>query len=202
MKPIAGFKSEANTRGYEQLPAGPYVGVIKAVKLDGFDPDQTLILRLEVAEGPYEGYYGKRYMHESKRKDAKFPAKYKGDFRIRIPNENNKKALYPESDLKNFNDAIYRIEESNPGYHWDWNEQGLVGLNIGFSVRQGTYNGNQFTKIAKLEIVDEVRMGQVGIMEPMQPKNDIPAEPPVYEPPVTHQVGYTEVQIDDGSLPF
>ena len=203
MRQINGFRSEPKKKSTYQLPAGPYVGKIKNVKIEGEEPDQTLILRLDVSEGEFTGYYTNRYVQDDKRykdKESKYPAKYKGDLRIRIPNPDNKRALYPDSDLATFNDAIWCIEESNAGYHWDWNEQGLIGLMVGFSVRQGTYNGNAFTKIQKLESAVEVRMGNVEVMEPMAPRGDTPA--PEYVPPVTQQVGYTEVQMSDDELPF
>lgn len=200
MKAFNGFKAEANNNaGYDQLPPGPYIAKIMAVKIEGNEPDQSLILRLDIAEGPYVSYYAKRYDHDSKRKNSKYPAKYKGDFRLRIPNAANTKALYPESDLKRFNDAIYRIEESNPGYHWDWNEKGLAGLFVGISVQQGTYNGSQFTRIARLEIVNDIRQGNVGMMAPMEPRSDA-YEPPVYQPPVDQQTGFQQVDVE--SLPF
>lgn len=194
MKAFDGFKSEASGKAYEQLPAGPYVASVKAVKIEGHEPDQTLILRLDISEGEYEGYYTKRYIHDTKNEKAKYPAKYKGDFRIRIPNPENKKAMYPESDLKRFNDAIYRLEQSNPGYHWDWDENGLKGLTVGVSVRQGTYNGSGYTKIARLEIADDVRKGLVKTMLPMAARSD------AYEPPVDQQTGFAVVNTDD--VPF
>lgn len=194
MKPIPGFKSELSGKKYEQLPPGPYVASIKAAKVDGHEPDETLILRLDVAEGPYEGYYTKRYINDTKRENSQYPAKYKGDFRLRVPNPENKKAMYPESDLKKFKDAIARIEASNPGYTWDWNPDSLKGLSIGMSVQQGTYNGSGFTKIARLEIVDDVRAGKVSLMPPLAPRGD------AYEPPVDQQTGFAVV--NDESVPF
>jgi len=194
MKPINGFTSELRKKGYEQLPAGPYVAKIVAVKLEGNEPDQTLILRLDVAEGPYTGYYTKRFQHDSQNDRSRYPAKYKGDFRLRVPNENNKRAQYPESDMANFKDFVAKIEESNPGYHWDWNEQGLRGLLIGINVQQGTYNGSAYTKIKFLEIVDEVRNGQVATLPPMEPRGD------AWEPPVDQQSGMVMVNTDD--VPF
>ena len=195
MKAFNGFKSEASGKSFEQLPPGAYVAQIKAVKMEGQEPDQTLILRLDVSEGEYEGYYTKRYIHDTKNEKSRYPAKYKGDFRIRIPNENNKKAMYPESDLRRFNDAIYRIEQSNAGYHWDWNEDGLKGLTVGMSVRQGTYNGSGYTKIARLEIADDVRRGLVKEMLPMAPRSDAS-----YDPPIDQQSGF--YQVTDESVPF
>jgi len=194
MKAFEGFKSEASGKAYQQLPPGAYVACIKAVKLEGQEPDQTLILRVDIAEGEYQGYYAKRYKHDSENEKSVYPAKYKGDFRLRVPNPDNKKALYPESDKTKFNDAIYRIEESNPGYHWDWNEKGLVGLMVGINVRQGTYNGSEFTKIGRLEIVGDVRQGIVKTMLPMTPRSD------AYEPPRDQQSGF--MQVDTDEVPF
>ena len=209
MKQFNGFKAEAKAKGYPQLPAGPYVAKIMAVKIDGYEPDQSLILRLDVAEGEYTGYYAKRFQHDSENKNARYPAKYKGDFRLRIPNVNSKKSMYPEADLANFNDAMFKIEESNPGYHWNWDENSLKGLMVGISVQQGSYNGNQFTRISRLEIVDEVRTGKVSTMAPMEPRSDAYEAPgATYQPPVTQQVNYTEAmaggftKVDTDELPF
>lgn len=165
MKPFAGFKSEASSNKPRQLPAGPYVAVIKAVKIDGQEPDQSLILRLDVAEGEYADYFMSRYKREAEK--GSYEPRYKGDFRLRIPNENNTKAMYPESDLRNFNDAMFRIESSNPGYHWDWNEQGLVGKTVGINMQEREFNGNTFTAIGRLENADDVRKG---IVQPMKPR--------------------------------
>ena len=195
MKAFDGFRSEASGKSYEQLPAGAYVAQIKDVRLDGQEPDQTLILRMDISEGPYAGYYLKRYQHDSQNEKSKYPARYKGDFRLRIPNDNNGNAMYPESDKRKFNDAIFRIESSNPGYRWDWNETGLKGLTVGVSVRQGTYNGSQFTKMARLETADDVRNGLVKEMLPMAPRSDAS-----YDPPVDQQSGFAVVNTDD--VPF
>ena len=193
MKQFNGFKSEAaGGSKFGPLPAGPYVAKIIAVKVDGVEPDQTLILRMEVAEGPHAGYFRKRY--DAEKESSRFEPKYKGDFRLRIPNEDNRNAMYPESDLRRFNDAIFRIEHSNPGYHWDWNEHGLVGKIVGINMQGDEYNGNHFTKIGRLETADDVRNGIVSTMKPRERKGD------AYEPPVAQQMTYTTVE--DPDLPF
>ena len=192
MKAFDGFKSEAsNSKGYPILPAGPYVAKIIAVHIDGDEPDQRLILRLDIAEGPYANYYMDRYKAESEKKGSKYPVKYKGDIWFHIPNPDNQMAKYPESDKKRFNDMVYRIEQSNPGYHWDWNENGLRGLLVGVSVQAGIYNDSPYTKPARLEIADEVRAGLVGIMEDKAPRGD------AYEAP-----GQQYVAVNDPDLPF
>jgi hypothetical protein len=192
MKAYNGFKAEASNK-IEALPAGPYVAVIKAVKIDGQEPDQALILRMDVAEGPYAGYFLDRYQKETRKAAGKYEPRYKGDFRLRIPNDANTKALYPESDKKRFGDAVYRIEKSNPDYHWDWNEQGLVGLVVGINMQQDEFNGVPFTKIGRLEIADDVRAGTVTAMPPRE-RRDAPA------PQVDRQSGM--VKAEDAELPW
>ena len=51
MKQFEGFKSEARAERYPMLPAGAYVCGIKNVKIEGQEPDQQLVLRLEIVEG-------------------------------------------------------------------------------------------------------------------------------------------------------
>jgi hypothetical protein len=193
MRAYSGFKSEASSSKPKMLPAGPYVAKIKGVKIEGREPDQTLILRVDVCEGPYTNYFFNRYTEESK--SSRYDVKYKGDYKLRIPNDENTKALYPESDIKRFNDAIFRIEKSNEGYHWDWNEQGLKGLTVGINMQEDEYNGYKYTKIGKLEIADDVRAGIVKPMEPKEKRGD--ADDSAH---IDQQSGFVAVETDE--LPF
>lgn len=172
MKAYNGFESKASNGGsYEQLPAGAYVAVIKNVKIDGTEPDQTLILRVDITEGEYANYFTNRYRHDSEGA-GRFPVKYKGDFRLRIPNDQNTKALYPASDRRRFEDAIWRIEQSNPGYRWSWDEKSLIGKAVGINMQEGEYNGTPYTTIGRLEVVSDVRSGAAKPMKPRKPRSD------------------------------
>jgi hypothetical protein len=169
MKQFSGFKSEAPATKYPMLPAGTYVAGIKNVKVDGKEPDQQLVLRLDIIEGDWAGYYTKRYEHDGQNA-RDYQAKYKGDFRIQIPDPANPKRQHPEWDTKAFNNAMWAIEQSNPGYKWDWNEGGLKGKIVGINVREGSYNGNAYTQIGRLEVADDVRKGIVSTMRPKEPR--------------------------------
>lgn len=197
MKPYAGFQAQIN-RGnrIEPLPEGAYVAVIKATKIEGTEPDETLIIRLDVSEGPHEGYFLKRYKHDSEKGNGKYEPRYKGDFRLVVPNPNNKRRLYPESDRRKFEDAIARIQASNPGYQWDWNKDSLVGLTVGINMQAGDYNGVPYTSIGQLEIADDVRAGKISPMPRREPRGD------AYEPPVTidDRTGYAQVNTEE--VPF
>jgi len=196
MKAYSGFEAKASTGRMNSLPVGAYVAVIKAAKVDGKEPDETLILRLDIAEGPYANYYVDRYNREVKAAAGKYEPRYKGDFRLRIPNDDNKKALYPDSDKHKFNDFVGRIQDSNPGYHWDWDEKSLKGLLIGVSTQLDEYNGVPFTRLARLETVDAVRNG---VVQPMPPRN---RDGQVSrQQPVDQQTGFTQVE-DHPELPW
>lgn len=161
----AGMKAEESKNdSFGQLDAGPYVGGIQNEKIEGVIPNQWLILRLDVIEGERTGYFTKRYQHDSQ-KGGMYPAKYKGDYRLRIPHPNSD-SKYPESDIRRFNDMIFRVESSNPGYHWDGDETKLKGKVVGFSMQEDEYNGNTFTRIARLETANDVRNGLVKVMKP------------------------------------
>ena len=198
MKKVNGFKSEAPKTGYPMLPAGAYVCGIKNVKIDGQEPDQQLVLRLDIIEGEWAGYYTKRYEHDSQNAgfNQGYQAKYKGDFRIQIPDEANEKRQHIEWDLKNFNGSIWCIEQSNPGFKWDWNEAKLKGKIVGINVRGGSYNGSEYTQIGRLEVADDVRKG---IVKPMKRKPDtmgtVDNATPAADPS-----GFTPVDTDE--LPF
>ena len=190
MKPISGFKSQRSNAGFEKLPAGCYVAQIKMAWVEGQPPQQFLILRVEITEGEYAGYYTKRWKHDQDN-GGKYEPKYKGDFKLRVPDERNN---YPESDQKRLEDAMAKIEESNAGYHWDWNEAGLKDQYIGINVQPGEYNGIPFTRIGGLESVDDVRTGKAVPMKAREPRGD------AYEPPIDQQSGFQQVNTDD--LPF
>lgn len=195
MKAFDGFKSEASKSGsFGQLPAGAYVGKITSVKIEGAEPDQTLAIAVDVTEGEHAGYFSLRLKHDQEM-GGKFEVKYKGVYRLRIPNPENTRAMYPDSDKKRFNDAIWRIESSNPGYHWDWNEKGLIGRAVGFSMQDCEYNGNPYTAIGRFEVVDDVRAGNVPKMKPRKPRWDSAPSAPAADP----MGGFTQVETE---LPF
>lgn len=198
MAKINGFKSEAPLTAYPMLPAGAYVCGIQNVKIDGTAPDQRIVLRLDIIEGEWPGYYTKRYQHDSQSAAGKYPVNYKGDFRIQIPDERNTKRQHPEWDLRTLNTSIWCIERSNDGFHWDGDTDhigDLKGKTVGINVREGSYNGNPYTQIGRLEVVNDVRNG---IVKPMKPKADRgdAADTPATDP----ASGFTMVETEE--LPF
>lgn len=169
MKPIEGYKAEAVSQGFPMLPKGLYVAKISAVRIDGTEPDQRMIIRLDIIEGEHAGYYARRYKNDIAA-GGKFEVKYKGDYALQIPDQNNPKRQHFDWDLRTFNGAMWSIEDSNDGYQWNWNEQSLVGKIIGINVREGSFNGSPYTTIGRLESVKMIREGKVKVMKDMAPR--------------------------------
>lgn len=193
-----GMKAEENQNVKKMLPAGAYVAKVSGVKIEGTAPDQQLAIVMDISEGPWAGFFLKQFT-AAKNRGSQYPIKYKGVLRMRIPNPDNPNAQYPESDLRRFNDAIYRFEKSNSGFRWDGDENKLAGLTVGISVQEDSYNGRPFTKIARLETADEVRQGMVKPMEPKRHDEERPADP-TPAPMVDRRSGMQ--QVDTEELPW
>ena len=193
MSKIKGFKSEAPVKGFPMLPKGAYVCGIKNVKIDGDAPDQQIVFRVDIIEGDEAGYFTKRYQHDSQM-GGMYPARYKGDYKLRIPNPQSS-SQYPETDVRRMNDMIFRVESSNPGFHWDGDETKLKGKVVGISMQDDEYNGNPFTRIARLEIANDVRNGIVKVMKPRK-RQEQTATAPVLDAQTNFPIVETE------ELPF
>ena len=176
----------------ELLPVGGYVAKIQAVKVEDLPSgSQRLTFRTEIAEGPYSGFFHKDY--DSQRNSA-FEVKYRGDYGIICPDkEGTDKKL-----LEWFGRTMGAIEDSNAGYHWNWDTRSLIGLTVGLSVREAVYRKNVYCEIGKFVPVSLVREGRVHPMErrvsdesettpqpvPVVPTFTQPVVPPVSTPPV------------------
>ena len=199
MAKINGFKSEAPAKGYPMLPKGAYVAGIKNVKIDGKEPDQQIVFRVDIIEGDAAGYFTKRYNHD-KDNAQNYEAKYKGDFKIQIPNPANDRRQHPEWDLKKLNNTVWAIEQSNPGFHWDGDTDHIgqfKGKTVGINMQYGTYNGSGFTKIGQFCVADDVRKG---IVQPMKDLEDRMSPAETSAAPAAEPGGFTQVETDE--LPF
>jgi len=191
-----GMKAEIKQGVPKQLPAGAYVAKVLKVQIDGKEPDQQLVIFLDIAEGEYTDFYMNKYRAQTER-GSNYKITYKGIIRLRIPNPENKNARYPESDISRFNDMIGRFERSNPGFQWDGDEQKLQFKLIGISVQEDSYNGSTFTKPVRFEIVDDVREGKVATLPPKHRDDDADPTP---APMVDQRSGMQMVQTE--SLPW
>ncbi len=164
MKPsYKGFEAKKNGGFLTLPPAGAYVAEIKEVRFVVQDPLQnrdrdTIELMMEITEGEYSGRYMEFYQDQKERFGDS--AKYKGVFRLVAPLEND-----DDWRKRTFEGNLWCVEQSNPGYTWDWDEKKLKGKKVGISVRERLYTYNDkdrsTTEIAKFETVDDVKAGKV-----------------------------------------
>lgn len=119
-----------------KLPAGGYEAKIINAKVVNYEGSNGSYERLEIAvditAGEYKDYYKQDF--DSNTRDDK---KWRGVARFYVPTDDgSEKDEYTKSVLKSVTDAL---EDSNKGYHWDWDETKLKGLKVGILVRDKEY---------------------------------------------------------------
>ena len=127
MKAFNGFEAKKSVSTNEPLPAGGYIAKILNAKVEEYSWGEVLVISFDIADGEYKDFIAKQY-----KANTNEDKKWKGNFRITVPQENNQ---YFESQKRTFGNAIWAIEESNPGFRWAWNENALVGKNVGVLFR-------------------------------------------------------------------
>lgn len=166
MKPTyQGFEAKENSTSFLELPpAGVYIGQIMAVRVVDADGVKTfrdwLEVMLEITEGDYKGRFTAVYNDQKERFGAE-NTRYRGTFRIAIPSG---KEDEEEWVRRSFEGNLWCVEQSNPGYHWDWDENKLTGKKIGINLRTRLYTYNDKDKetveVARFETLDDVKTGK------------------------------------------
>lgn len=180
-------KPERAASGRETLPAGGYVCQIVSAKVESNDWGDTLVIAHDVCEGEYTGVFKKDY--EANTREDK---KWRGTFRLRLPKDDGtEQDSWKKRSLSNF---LWALEESNPGFAFDWDEKKLKGKRIGFLYRNKEWEmGDRHgwtTEAAGTESVDNIREG----------KFRVPKDKPLPAKPATPV--FTDEGGDDGDLPF
>ena len=104
---------------FKNLPIGAYECVIKDARINHNEENgkDTLKISIDIASGEYKDYFLKSYENDT-RIDKKW-------------NNNAVKYLAFEGDnVSYFKGFITCVENSNPGYTWDWNENKLKDKKI------------------------------------------------------------------------
>lgn len=191
MKPIGGYDNAKPYTEFTKLPAGAYViGILDAQEIKG-DKGDRLVLKFDICEGEFKNYYSEQY------KNSQFEdTKYKGNFSIFIPKEDGSED--DEKTLRRLKTSINAIEDSNPGFHWDWDESKLKGKKVGmiFQDKEWKYNGKTgFTaQPYGLRSVQDVNDGSCKIPDKKYLSGNSPTMP-------NSSGDFMEID-DSGDLPF
>lgn len=153
MKPIQNFTAEKAAAG--TLPKGGYLATILHQEIKKYDWGEVLILSFDINDGEYKNFFTRQY-EENTKEDKK----WKGIFRLTVPDENSK---FFEGNKRAFSNAIWAIEQSNEGYTWNWDEKTLEGKKVGvlFRNKEWEMNGDSgwTTECCALESIENIKSG-------------------------------------------
>lgn len=162
MKAFNGLEIKKSVSTSEPLPAGGYVAKILNAKVEEYSWGEVLVISFDIAEGEYKDFFSKQYK-ENTREDKK----WKGNFRLTVPNEGNQ---YFDSQKRTFGNAIWAIEESNPSFRWAWDENALKGKMVGvlFRDREWEIEGKtgMTTEACTFVSVEDVRTNNFKMPKP------------------------------------
>lgn len=165
----------------------------KGARVEEYTWGSVLLIPFDIAEGDYKDFYTNQFKN-SQMEDKK----YKGVYRLNLPKEDGTEQ--DEWTMRRFKTDMVAVEDSNPGYHWDWNEAGLAGKKVGllFQNKEWEFNGSTgwSAQPHSMRSVDDVRQG----------KYKLPADKPLKNkkssPDINPDDDFKVVASDDGDLPF
>lgn len=205
---IQNFKPSYSSGERLTLPAGIYKAEVINAKVDELGNAPTLVIQVDITEGDYARFF--RRLFENQSQNSQYSVRYKGVYRIQLPD--GKDEQHDNWRKHQLEGAVWALENSNPGYKWDWDETKLKGLKIGLNVRERDYyyNGKSgtTTEIGRLESI-------LMMNDPDETKHPKPmkkrelsnrdkqkmAEDEARKSAPTPGPGYVEVG-DDDELPF
>lgn len=169
MKKFTNYGNAKTFTPQEKLPIGGYVCKILNAEIQSNSWGDKLVISFDITEGDQKDFYAKNY----KAQDSE-DKKWKGNYRLSVPKDDNS-----EEDNKvmgRFKTFIQRVEDSNPGYHWDWDESKLKGKLIGiiFNEKEYSFDGRTgfFTNPIYTATVNEIHDGKFKIPAPTYLKNN------------------------------
>ena len=190
MNKIEGLEIKRIEPASDPLPAGGYVAIILDAEEKEYSWGSVLVISFDILEGEFKDFFKQNYKANT-REDKK----WKGVYRLTVPQESNQ---WYDSQKRTFGNAIACIEESNNGYHWNWDEKTLKGKTVGVLFRNFEYdvegNTGWSTECCSLASVEDIREGNFKM-----PK-DKPLKKKATAMPVAPAINFEE--IDDEDLPF
>ena len=162
--PITRFRDYEKTKSYkdyERLPKGGYVLMIKGAEVLHNSVGEYTKIMCDIVEGDYKDFFLSEYCGQQK-EDKKWHCNYL----LNTPKDDgSEKDGWTKRRFKTVTEAL---EESNPGYHFDWDERKLKGKLIGGLFNEREYeasNGEirRATNLAQLCSVEKIRSGNYKI---------------------------------------
>lgn len=191
MRPFNGYKPQKQGGAREILPAGGYVAKILNAEEKRYTWGDVLLISFDITEGEHTGFFNADYQNNTNE-----DRKWRGTYRLPIPKDDGSEK---DGWTKNaFNGAIWAIEESNPGYAWNWDEKNLKDKIVGVLFRNEEWRSNSTgntgwdTKCCRLESVEDIRNG----------KFKIPKDKPLANKPAQPASDFVPAADNDTKLPW
>ena len=161
MKKFNNWENVKAASEFVPLPAGGYIIELKNAKVKEYknqngDAFERFEIAIDIAEGEFKDYYANDYCNQTNE-----DKKWKGVLRLYMPKEDgSEQDEWTKSRFKSFIEAV---EDSNPGFHWDWDESKRRGKKIGclFRLEEWEYNGKTGKKAQpfKAVSVEKIKSG-------------------------------------------
>lgn len=161
---ITKFNDFDKTQAYtetKQLPRGGYVCRIAGAKVEpSRDGGQYIKIAFDIEEGEYKGFFQGKF-DQNTNEDKK----WSGVYTLSVPKDDgSEKDTWTKRRFKTFTNAL---EDSNDGYHFDWDETKFKDKLVGmiFNYREYEFNGmtGMTPNVARVTSVEEIRKGEYKI---------------------------------------
>ena len=167
MRPFNNYETTQTISARAQLPVGAYICRILKAEEKVYNSSKgewhKLEISFDISEGEHKDFYANDYKAQTGE-----DKKWKGVMRMNIPTDDGSEA--DGWAKRSFKTNILAIEDSNSGYHWDWNEAQLKGKTVGivFRSEEWEYNGKNGWRTAPFKMVPaaDVKSGNVKIPDP------------------------------------
>lgn len=134
---IKKFGDYEQTKAYtdaEMLPKGAYVVKIMGATVEENSNGQYIKIGCDIAEGEFKDFYANQY-----KQDQREDKKWKCNYLLNVPKDDGtQEDGWTKRKFKTFTEAL---EDSNEGYHFDWDEKKFKGKLFG-----GLFNEQEFEK--------------------------------------------------------
>ena len=164
MRQVAGYDGvRGSTGAFERIEAGGYVCVIRRAyeEMTKRGNQPMLVIEFDVAEGKYRDYFKDDYERRQRNATGYAQVKWRGTYYQMVLDKDGNANTF-------FKGMMEAIEQSNPGYKWNWDERSLAGKRIGVIFRDEEYLKSDGSgevgvsaKAAWVRTADEIRKGIV-----------------------------------------
>ena len=167
MRPFNNYETTQTISARAQLPVGAYICRILKAEEKVYNSSKgewhKLEISFDISEGEHKDFYANDYKAQTGE-----DKKWKGVMRMNIPTDDGSEA--DGWAKRSFKTNILAIEDSNSGYHWDWNEAQLKGKTVGivFRSEEWEYNGKRGWRTAPFKMVPaaDVKSGNIKMPDP------------------------------------